>query len=66
MRNRLAALDTAKVEWEALRPKTQGLSHAEVGHAADQAAKDALLDGTKSVTTDLLVEALAERQAGVG
>lgn len=66
MRNRLAALGTAKVEWEAVRPKTQGLSHAEVGHAADQAAKDVLLDGSQSVTTDLLIEALAERQAGVG
>lgn len=62
MRNRLAAMNTQSVEWRAVVTAAQGLSHADVARACDQAAKDALLDGQDELTTERLMGALRERQ----
>ncbi len=48
MRGRLALLDTNNIEWHAAAKAAEGLSHAEIAMACDQAAKDAILDHTTS------------------
>ena len=62
MRNRLTAMDTTAVEWTDVAQATEGLSHAEVARASDQAAKDTILEGTVRISTTSLVDALKERQ----
>ena len=62
IQNRLAMMNTRGVAWEQLAKHLQKLSHAEVARAADQAAKDSILDGSDMVTTNQLAAALAERQ----
>lgn len=62
MRSRLALLDTSAVDWNAATSSADGLSHAELTRACEQAAKDALLSDTTSIDTAGLVAAVAERQ----
>jgi SpoVK/Ycf46/Vps4 family AAA+-type ATPase len=61
MRGRLALLDTSNIEWHAAAKATEGLSHAEIAMACEQAAKNAILDHTTVVREVALVAALAER-----
>lgn len=65
MRNRLAMMDTESIAWPDLKDRLKGLSHAEVVRAADQAAKDSILEGTEVVRTEQLLVALEDRQAGL-
>lgn len=62
MRGRLAALNTAEVRWDSLTVAAEGLSHAEVCHACDEAAKDTLLNDRTDLTTEALQLALVERR----
>jgi SpoVK/Ycf46/Vps4 family AAA+-type ATPase len=62
MRNRLALLDTPDVDWDVATAAARGLSHAELAQACDQAAKDALLEGSTVVSTEGLVDVLGERR----
>lgn len=62
MRGRLALLDTSNIEWHAVAKAAQGLSHAEIAMACEQAAKNAILDHTTSVRDVDLGAALAERR----
>ena len=62
MKARLAPLDTSAIDWEAAVPAAEGLSHAELTRACEQAAKDALLAETTVVDTAGLVAALDERR----
>jgi SpoVK/Ycf46/Vps4 family AAA+-type ATPase len=61
--NRLAGLDV-QLAWKRITPATKGLSHAELTLAAERAAKDAILTGQSTVTTELLLTALRERRSG--
>lgn len=63
MRGRLALLDTSKIEWHAAAKAAQGLSHAEIAMACEQAAKNAILDHTTAVRDTEIVAALAERRS---
>ena len=63
MESRLALLDTRDVNWEQAVEAAQGLSHAELTRACEQAAKHALLNDTTSVDTNQIVTALSERRA---
>ena len=63
IRNRLASLDLSNVNWRKIGPATKGLSHADVTAAAELAAKDAILTGATTVTTESLVESLGARQS---
>jgi SpoVK/Ycf46/Vps4 family AAA+-type ATPase len=63
MRGRLALLDTSNIEWQAAAKAAEGLSHAEIAMACEQAAKDAILDHTTAVRGAELVAALAERRS---
>lgn len=62
MRRRLAALDTTAVAWSDATSSADGLSHAEIARACEEAAKDSILSGTAAVTTAMLVSALDERR----
>lgn len=62
MRGRLALLDTCNIEWQAAAIAAQGLSHAEIAMACEQAAKDAILEHTTVLRSAVLVAALAERR----
>ncbi len=62
MRARLALLDTSAIDWGAAAKATEGLSHAEIAMACEQAAKNAILDHTTAVRDAELVAALEERR----
>lgn len=62
MQGRLALLNTADVDWSAATTAADGLSHAELTRACEQAAKDALIAKTTVLHTDGLVTALSERR----
>ncbi len=62
MKARLALLDTGMVDWESTAKAANGLSHADVVRACEQAAKNAILAHTEEVKTDDLVDALSERR----
>jgi SpoVK/Ycf46/Vps4 family AAA+-type ATPase len=63
MRSRLAMLETSGIEWPRILHLAAGLSHADLAHACQQAAKRAILAHRRSVETADLAEALAERRA---
>lgn len=62
MQDRLALLDTNRVEWSEAASASEGLSHAELTRACEQAAKDALLEDRTKIDTAGLVRALSERR----
>ncbi len=66
MRARLALLETEGVDWRAAGEAAEGLSHADVTRACEQAAKNAILAHTTVVGTEELVEALKERRTANG
>ena len=66
MLSRLDGLDTSNVKWSQVLVATEGLSHADLVHACEQAAKRAILARRKGVHTEDLVQALLERSAGYG
>jgi len=66
IRGRLAALGTRGLNWKTIDEAAQGLSHAELTLACEQAAKDAILSGAIRVTTAALVGALKERRRASG
>ncbi len=63
MRGRLALLDTSNVEWHVAARAAEGLSHAEIAMACEQAAKNAILNHTAIVRNAELVAALSERSS---
>lgn len=63
IRGRLALLDTTNVDWTAASRAAEGLSHAEIAMACEQAAKNAILQHTTSVHDADLVVALEERHS---
>lgn len=63
MRGRLALLDTRNIKWIAAAKAAEGLSHAEIAMACEQAAKNAILDHTTAVHDEELESALSERRS---
>jgi SpoVK/Ycf46/Vps4 family AAA+-type ATPase len=62
MRARLGLLDTSAIDWDAAAKAAEGLSHAEIAMACEQAAKNAILDHSTSVRDSELALALEERR----
>jgi AAA+ superfamily predicted ATPase len=62
IRNRLAAVPTATLNWSAIQDAAQGLSHGEITIGAELAAKDAILSQPGRVTTASLSAALRDRR----
>jgi SpoVK/Ycf46/Vps4 family AAA+-type ATPase len=63
MKSRLALLDTSAVDWGRAAEAGEGLSHADVAHACEQAAKNAILAHSKEIRGDDLVTALRDRRS---
>lgn len=61
IRNRLARFHIGDLSWPRVVAAAQGLSHAEIATAAENAAKRTVLAGRGRVRTDDLVAALHER-----
>lgn len=62
MRSRLSMLDTAALDWAQPVRAADGLSHADLVRACEQAAKNSILEHRTNVETDALVEAIKERR----
>jgi SpoVK/Ycf46/Vps4 family AAA+-type ATPase len=62
MKARLGLLDTAGIDWSRALKAAEGLSHAEIAMACEQAAKNAILDHSTSVRDSELALALDERR----
>lgn len=63
MRGRLGLLDTTEIEWSAAVRAAQGLSHAEITHACEQAAKNAILEHRTKLRGEEIAAALQERRS---
>jgi SpoVK/Ycf46/Vps4 family AAA+-type ATPase len=63
MKARLGLLDTAAIDWGRATKAAEGLSHAEIAQACEQAAKNAILDHSTSVRDSELALAFEERGA---
>jgi SpoVK/Ycf46/Vps4 family AAA+-type ATPase len=61
LRMRLALLDTKAVNWAKALDEVEGLSHADLTRAGEQAAKDAILANRGHIETVDIIEALKER-----
>ena len=62
LRARLDRFDTRGLAWREVAEQASRLSQAEIVHAADDAAKSVLLRGAKRITSEALMNALAERR----
>lgn len=66
LENRLASFRTGNLSWKRVVAAGEGLSHAEVATAAENAAKRTVLAGRTQILTDDLVTALTERSRADG
>ena len=66
MQARLALFDSTTVDWPRVATAAEGLSHAEIVHACEQAAKNTILAHRTAVGTNTIIEALTERRATEG
>lgn len=62
LESRLAAFDTAALDWENAVSAAEELSQAELARAAHEAAKTAVLEGHTQISTADLLDAIAERK----
>lgn len=62
LRTRLSLLDTTEVVWPSIVVAAEGLSHAEIVRACEQAAKDVLLNDSTRLSTRDLAAAIADRR----
>lgn len=62
MQSRLSLLDTSAIDWNEAIKAAEGLSHADITHACEQAAKNAILAHSTAVRHSELVMALHERR----
>ena len=63
MRDRLALLDTSRVNWSEVLNAGKELCHSDLTRACEQAAKNTILHGHTCIDSQELVEALQERRA---
>lgn len=63
IKNRLAVFDPKSLDWEEVRQRVEGLSHAEICRACDDAAKDAILSDTTEISSDALIRAVEARRS---
>jgi SpoVK/Ycf46/Vps4 family AAA+-type ATPase len=63
LKARLALLRTSGVDWEVVLGAAEGLSHADITRACENAAKNAILARRTRVETSELVDALKERRS---
>ena len=61
IQNRLSVFETRDIQWKTLVPAARALSHAEITRACEEAAREAVLNGTKAISTESLNKALVAR-----
>lgn len=61
LRNHLLQFDRDSLDWDLIDEATHNLSHADLAAAAEDAARDAVLDNEGVLTAELLVRALRDR-----
>ena len=61
LRQHLLQFQKADLDWPAIDVATAGLSQADLASAADDAAREAVLDNGGNLETDLLIRALRDR-----
>lgn len=66
IRNRLHAFLPHRCNWTSIREAADGLSHAEIARACNDAAKECILRDKSRVSTSGLVRLLAERRRTTG
>lgn len=62
IRNRLAVFDIGRIGWKTVATAMQGMAHADIVKACEEAAKDAVLDERRQIKTTDLKKALLRRQ----
>lgn len=63
LRNHLLQFDRDAIDWEKVDEATGNLSHADLSSAAEDAARDAILENEGELTAELLIRALEDRAA---
>jgi SpoVK/Ycf46/Vps4 family AAA+-type ATPase len=63
--NKLATFGGATLDWPQILKAADGLSQAELARASEEAAKNAILQGTTNVKTEGLLASLEERKLTV-
>ena len=61
VRNRFAPFDTGELDWGLISKSVNGLSHAEICRACDEAAKSSILNDTE-ISNDAIVRAINARK----
>lgn len=61
---RLALFETTSLAWDEITSAAEGLSAAEVARACEDAAKEAVLNQKKKISTFLIIKAIERRHAG--
>ena len=56
--NRLTLFDISSIQWKAVLAAARNLSHAEITHACEDSARDAVLAGKKSISTESMIRSL--------
>jgi SpoVK/Ycf46/Vps4 family AAA+-type ATPase len=62
IRNRLAAFDIACIRWQSVLDRAEGLSHADVCRACEDAAKEAVLDERHAICSEAFQRAIEARK----
>ena len=62
LRHHLLQFDRYTIDWRSVEQEIDGLSQADLAAAADDAARDAVLDQNGTLTTNLLIRALRDRK----
>lgn len=62
IKNKLAHFDCTVQDWNTLEDIAEGLSHAEITRACDDAAKLAVLQGTRTIALQTIEATLSERK----
>jgi AAA+ superfamily predicted ATPase len=62
IQNRLAGFGRKRLSWAPILEVADGLSHAEISRACDDAAKESLLNGKQALSTKSLAAALTQRR----
>ncbi len=63
LRRKLAPFETNSLDWTEVLPEAEGLSQADLARSSEEAAKHAVLAGSKRITSEALLSALRERKA---
>jgi len=61
IRNRLTVFDINTIQWKVVLAAGRNLSHAEITHACEDSARNAVLAGNKTISTESLARSLRDR-----